>query len=167
MSNFRADCSRCCGICCVAPGQLAEQGFGSNKPAGTPCNHLNGLQRCTIYSTRQVHGYSACGGFDCFGAGQWITQSLFGGASWAHSPELAEKMFAAYRHWYPRFESAALIEAALPHVRDECRRSLVELMNALTSGETASHRIPADAARLRRDTIATIRSALKGHDEDA
>jgi hypothetical protein len=165
MSNFRADCSHCCGLCCVVPGQLAVQGFGSNKPAGTPCNYLNSCHQCTIYATRQVHGYTACEGFDCFGAGQWITQSLFGGASWADSQELATKMFAAYRHWYPRFESAALIEAALPYVRDESRHSLVELMNELTSGKTTSHPIPADAARLRRETIVTIRSALKSQDE--
>jgi len=37
MSTFRADCSRCCGLCCVVPGQMAVQGFRVDKPAETPC----------------------------------------------------------------------------------------------------------------------------------
>ena len=67
MFNFRADCSKCCGLCCVVPGFLAVQGFRVDKPADTPCPHLNGLHHCAIYATRRVHGYTACEGFDCFG----------------------------------------------------------------------------------------------------
>src|SRR5690242_16657290 len=116
MSLFRADCSHCCGLCCVVPDLLAIQGFGVDKPAETPCIHLDGLHRCSIHATREAHGYAACKGFDCFGVGQWITQGLFGGARWSDSPDLAHRMFAAYRHWGPRFEAAALLEAALPHI---------------------------------------------------
>jgi hypothetical protein len=145
---------------------LAVQGFRVDKPAETPCGHLNALHRCAIHATREMHGYPACQGFDCFGAGQWITQRLFGGANWTHCPDLAGEMFLAYRHWAPRFEAAALIEAALPHVRDATRCSLVAKMTELTTGETSSHLYPTDAARLRRDTLALIRSALKIDDEN-
>lgn len=161
MSKFRADCSGCCGLCCVVPDQLSVQGFRIDKPAETPCAHLSGLHRCSIYAMRKIHGYPACEGFDCFGAGQWITQRLFGGANWKHSPDLAGQMFSAYRHWAPRFEAAALIEAALPHVRDDARCALAAKMTELTSGESTGHLIPTDAARLRRDTLALIRSALR------
>jgi hypothetical protein len=160
MSNFRADCSSCCGLCCVVPDLLAEQGFRVDKPAETPCVYLNGLHRCSIHATRQVHGYAACEGFDCFGVGQWITQSLFGGAQWTDSKDLAHQMFAAYRHWAPRFEAAALLEAALPYVRDDARQSLVARMVALATVETANTLGPTDRSRLRRETLAMIRSAL-------
>jgi hypothetical protein len=160
MSILRADCGNCCGLCCVVPNQLAEQGFPVDKPAEKPCVHLDGFHRCSIYATRRDHGYSACAGFDCFGAGQWITERLFGGAKWSDSPELAGRMFAAYQHWAPRFEAAALIEAALPYVRDDARCSLTSLMLALTSRDYAGRFIDLDAAQLRREILAEIRSGL-------
>jgi len=165
MSTFRADCSSCCGLCCVVPGQLTVQGFPIDKSAETPCVHLDDVYRCSIHATRQSHGYSACEGFDCFGAGQWITQCLFGGAKWTDSPEIAGRMFTAYRHWAPRFEAAALIEAALPYVRDDARCSLAALMTVLTSGETAPHLNSDDPGRLRREILEVIRSALGINDE--
>src|ERR1700690_1235341 len=110
MSAFRADCSRCCGLCCVVPVFLATQGFRADKPAEFPCPQLNAFHRCTIYATRRIHGYTACESFDCFGVGQWITQTLFSGARWTDSPDIARQMFAAYRYWAPRFEAAALLE---------------------------------------------------------
>lgn len=161
MSNYRADCTRCCGLCCVVPHQLGVQGFGADKPANTPCVHLDRFHRCSIHAARRDHGYPACEAFDCFGAGQWVTQHLFGGARWTDSSDTAEQMFAAYRYWAPRFEAAALIEAALPHVRDEARCSLTAIMTRLTSRETWGDREAGDAQQLRQVTLATIRSALR------
>ena len=164
MSHFRADCSSCCGLCCVVPDQLAVQGFRVDKPAESPCAYLSKTHQCSIHATRNLHGYPACGGFDCFGAGQWITQRLFGGASWTDSA-IAEQMFAAYRHWAPRFAAAALIEAALPYVRDDARCTLIARMAELTSEQTPGHFYSIDTARLRRETLAAIRSALRSESE--
>jgi hypothetical protein len=80
MSAFRADCSNCCGLCCVVSHMLVAQGFPVDKPAETPCVHLDRRNHCSIHSTRPMRGYEVCEGFDCFGAGQWVTQRLFGGA---------------------------------------------------------------------------------------
>jgi hypothetical protein len=159
MNRFRADCSRCCGLCCVAPAFLAVQGFGEDKPADTPCRHLTHIGHCTVYAERAAVGYTACAGFDCFGAGQWITQDLFAGARWTDSVEIGEQMFAAYRYWAPRFEAAALLDASLPLVRDEARCLINTSIDRLTiDAESGSdHR---DAAGLRRDTLALIRSAM-------
>ena len=158
MSTFRADCNRCCGLCCVVPDQLAVQGFRSDKPAETPCAHLDEQHRCSIHALRQVYGFPACAGFDCHGAGQWITQNLFGGARWTDSPDVAARMFNAYRYWVPRFEVAALIEAALPHVREDARSSLIAMLNQLLATDASA--CTEDAARLRRGALASIRSAL-------
>jgi hypothetical protein len=159
MSAFRADCSRCCGLCCVVPDQLAVQGFRVDKAAETPCEHLNGLHRCSIHATRRLLGYAACEGFDCYGAGQWITQQLFHGAAWSDSADLAQQMFAAYRYWVPRFEAAALLETALSFVRDDARCTIAAMIRDLTSGETKD--LPTDAGRLRRETLQVIHSALR------
>lgn len=164
MHRFRADCSRCCGLCCVAPAFLAVQGFGHDKPAATACRHLTCTGGCAVYSARAAIGYTSCAGFDCFGAGQWITQDLFAGARWTDSPEVGEQMFAAYRYWTPRFAAAALLNAALPLVRDDAR-SLINLrIDMLTRSDTGSG-AHTDAAGLKRDTLALIRSAMPLKDE--
>jgi hypothetical protein len=160
MSRFRADCSRCCGLCCVVPAQLALQGFRADKPAEQPCTHLDGRNRCSIHPLRASHGYPACAGFDCFGAGQWVTQQLFAGADWRHSAAQGRRMFAAYRHWLPRFEAAALLEAALPHAREGAHGALGQRLAQLTARDTLDERRPTDAVRLRRETLALIRTAL-------
>ena len=160
MSTLRAYCSKCCGLCCVVPHFLAVQGFRVDKPAETPCHHLSSANRCSIHASRELHGYAACQGFDCFGAGQWITQHLFRGASWTDAPDLARQMFEAYRHWSPRFEAAAMLEAALPHIRADARCAIVTRMRALTEIASAEVLAPADARQLRRETLAMIRAAL-------
>ena len=160
MSRFRADCSRCCGLCCVAPAQLAVQGFGVDKPAARPCAHLNEQNRCAIYAQRSKQGYPACESFDCYGAGQWVTETLSGGADWTASPDLAREMFAAYSRWLPRFEAAALIEAALPHVRDDARSSLAAMMSALTTNDLSGAVELHDEKQLRPRVLGLIRSAL-------
>src|SRR5580698_6148238 len=157
MSKLRADCDRCCGLCCVVPDHLALQGFRADKPAERPCTHLDRDNRCTVYEARASHGYTACAGFDCFGAGQWITNALFNGAHWNDSPDCAHQMFAAYRYWAPRFEAAALLEAAIPHAREDSRGSLVSLMTTLLAKTDAGHQGATDAVRLRRETLAAIR----------
>jgi hypothetical protein len=160
VSNFRADCSNCCGLCCIVPAQLSVQGFPADKPANTPCGYLNACNQCSIHERRPEYGYQACAGFDCFGAGQWITQTLFANARWSDSPDIAARMFAAYRFWLPRFEAAALLEAALPHVSADARRLLAARIAALTDAELADTALPTDGGRLRRETLTLIRSLL-------
>lgn len=158
MPELRSDCSNCCGLCCVAPAQLNTQAFGADKPADTPCRYLDEQHRCTIHEARPEHGYAGCETFECYGAGQWITQHLFSGASWAESEDLAAQMFNAYRQWLPRFEAAALIETALPYVAQGAQSPLLTMMNQLTSEET--HDLPADGQALRERVLEAIRSAM-------
>jgi hypothetical protein len=159
MSNFRADCSRCCGLCCIVPDQLATQGFPYDKPANTPCRRLDACNRCSIHARREEYGYGACKGYECFGVGQWVTQELTAGASWTDSPEVADQMFAAFRYWAPRFEAAALLEAAMPRVREDAKHLIVQRIHSLTNADTVDSETP-DAARLLCETIAMIRSLL-------
>jgi hypothetical protein len=143
------------------PAQLSVQGFPADKPANTACRYLNDCNRCSIHERRWEYGYQACAGFDCFGAGQWITQQLFANARWTDSCETRDAMFAAYRLWLPRFEAAALLEAALPHVRDDEARNLLSArIDALTDADAADALKLADGSRLRRETLALIRSLL-------
>jgi hypothetical protein len=92
---LRADCARCAGLCCVAPAFAASADFAVDKPAGRPCLHLQLDDRCGIHDRLRPAGFPGCTVFDCFGAGQQVVQTTFGGRSWRESPELAEGMFAA------------------------------------------------------------------------
>jgi hypothetical protein len=107
------------------------------------------------------HGFGACGHFDCHGAGQWITQQLFGGARWSDSPALAREMAEAYRRWLPRFQAAALLDAALPLVRTEARALLAARMVALLDIEAAGNEASTDPVALPRETINWIRGLLR------
>lgn len=109
--SLRADCARCCGLCCVGPAFLHIQGFAYDKPPRSPCIHLNPDDRCAIHPARHQLGFPACQGFDCFGAGQWVTQQLYGGRSWREvSPETAKVMFAAYARFKILHELLAMTE---------------------------------------------------------
>ncbi len=92
--GLSADCSRCAGLCCVAPAFSASADFAIDKPAGTPCRHLQGDFRCGIHDRLRPEGFPGCTVFDCFGAGQRVTQHTFGGRTWRESPELAAAQFA-------------------------------------------------------------------------
>lgn len=93
-ADLQADCSRCAGLCCVAPAFSASADFAIDKPAGTPCRHLQDDFRCGIHDRLRPEGFPGCTVFDCFGAGQRITQETFAGRSWRESPELAAAQFA-------------------------------------------------------------------------
>ncbi|MCL3862567.1 pentapeptide repeat-containing protein [Actinotalea sp. K2] len=93
-SVLRADCSRCVGLCCVAPAFSRSADFALDKPAGTPCVHLGPDSRCGIHTELRPRGFAGCTVYDCFGAGQRITQATFGGKHWREDPGTARAMFA-------------------------------------------------------------------------
>jgi Pentapeptide repeats (8 copies) len=92
--RLRADCSRCAGLCCVAPAFATSADFAIDKPAGVPCPNLRDDFRCGIHAQLRERGFPGCEVFDCFGAGQRLTQVTFGGRSWREAPELAVTQFA-------------------------------------------------------------------------
>ena len=96
LSELRADCDRCFGLCCVAPAFAASTDFAADKPAGQPCAHLDSGFRCGIHSRLRERGYAGCAVFDCFGAGQRIAQVTFGGRDWRSAPDEAPRMFGAF-----------------------------------------------------------------------
>lgn len=92
--ELQADCSRCAGLCCVAPAFAKSSDFAINKPAGRPCPNLADDFRCGIHAHLEERGFHGCVVFDCFGAGQRITQETFGGRDWRTTPKIAGSMFA-------------------------------------------------------------------------
>jgi hypothetical protein len=92
--ELTADCSRCAGLCCVAPAFARSSDFAIDKPAGRPCPHLRRDFRCDIHEHLAERGFPGCAVFDCFGAGQHLVQGTMRGADWRSRSDLAGQMFA-------------------------------------------------------------------------
>ena len=95
--ELRADCSRCAGLCCVVPALTASADFAIDKAAGVPCPNLRDDFGCAIHHRLVPAGFSGCAAYDCFGAGQQVTGTTFGGEQWRHNPGAAPAMFAAFQ----------------------------------------------------------------------
>jgi uncharacterized protein YjbI with pentapeptide repeats len=124
------------------PSVAASADFAIDKAAGVPCPTLRPDFRCGIHARLRDRGFSGCTSYDCFGAGQTVTQVTFGGRNWRESPSTASAMFAAFPvmralHellWY-------LTEArALPHLADEVDRCVLatQAMTRLGPAELAA-----------------------------
>jgi uncharacterized protein YjbI with pentapeptide repeats len=85
-----ADCGSCFGLCCVLMPFSRESGFGVTKASGTPCHHLQLDDRCGIHATLREDGWPGCTVFECFGAGQQVSQVTYGGVSWRDHDNLGE-----------------------------------------------------------------------------
>lgn len=95
-TDLRADCARCAALCCVALAFDRSALFGLDKPAGEPCPHLEACGRCRIHAERAQRGFGGCVGYDCLGAGQRVTEDLFGGRTWLREPGLLAPMAEAF-----------------------------------------------------------------------
>ncbi|MFK0289350.1 pentapeptide repeat-containing protein [Streptomyces sp. NPDC090442] len=144
-----SDCGSCFGLCCVALPFARSADFALDKEAGRPCPNLATDFRCGIHRDLRQRGFSGCTVFECFGAGQKVSQVTFEGRDWRSAPEAARPMFDAFAvmrqlHellWY--LTEAVALPAAHP-VREELRSAL-EKTERLTLG-TAEELAAVDVA---------------------
>ncbi|MEV1287026.1 pentapeptide repeat-containing protein [Micromonospora sp. NPDC049679] len=140
--DLRADCGSCAGLCCVAPAFSASADFAVDKPAGQACPNLFADFRCGIHDSVRERGFPGCAVFDCFGAGQHVTQMTFGGRDWRQTPTIATSMFTVFT------------------VMRQLREMLWYLIEALTLLPAGPLREEVDGARER-----TVRLTDTGADE--
>ena len=96
LPHLRADCTRCFALCCVAPAFTASAAFAITKDAGRPCPNLAQDFRCGIHTRLRERGFAGCTVYDCFGAGQQVSQVTFGGQDWRQAPQTAQQMFSVF-----------------------------------------------------------------------
>jgi hypothetical protein len=94
---LRADCARCQGLCCVGLAFDQSEWFGFDKPANVACQHLQPDCTCSIHGELGARGQAGCAVYDCYGAGQRITQELYAGVSWQREPKAHATLFEAFR----------------------------------------------------------------------
>ena len=95
-ADLGADCANCFGLCCVALAFARSSDFPVDKDAGDPCVNLDPVDACRIHPQLRELGWKGCTVFDCFGAGQKVTQRTFGRRSWREDPVVRAEMFAAF-----------------------------------------------------------------------
>lgn len=165
--ELRGDCERCFGLCCVALPFTASADFAIDKQAGKPCRNLRDDHRCGIHARLRQKGFNGCTVYDCFGAGQKVSQVTFGGQDWrTGSREHARRMFDVFPvvrqlHellWY--LTEALALPAARPlHTElrgildktDELTRQAPEDLAAL---DVAAHRQDVNVLLLKTSELA-------------
>ena len=136
IQELSADCKNCFGLCCVALSFSSSEGFPNNKAAGKPCSNLQDDFRCSVHDSLHENGLKGCIAYDCFGAGQKVSQITYRGISWKEATNTANGMFDAYTimrqlHellWY--IAEALVISASEP--LHENLKSIQEETNSLT-----------------------------------
>ena len=91
-----ADCENCFGLCCVALSFAASSDFAFDKGEGTPCRNLQTDYRCGIHKNLRMNGFRGCTVYECFGAGQKVSQVTYNGNDWRKSSATAKEMFAVF-----------------------------------------------------------------------
>ncbi len=93
---LHADCGNCFGLCCVVPAFAASVDFAIDKPAGQPCPNLRTDFRCGIHRRLRQDGFRGCTVYDCFGAGQQVSQVTYAGRDWRQEPDTAPQMYEVF-----------------------------------------------------------------------
>ncbi|MEU7319023.1 pentapeptide repeat-containing protein [Streptomyces griseoviridis] len=172
---LRADCGRCFGLCCVALPFTASADFAVDKKAGTPCPNLGGDHRCGIHARLRQEGFTGCTVYDCFGAGQQVSQVVFGGRDWRTGPpERARQMFDVFPvvrqlHELLRYLTEALALAPARPLHAELRALLTETEGLtgrppeeLLALDVAAHRQRVNVLLLRASELARAGNRGRG-----
>lgn len=95
LPDLSPKCADCAALCCVVFAFDKSESFAFDKAAGEVCRNLQNDGRCRVFEKRQELGLSGCVTYNCYGAGQRVSQELFKGRSWRDDPSLMAPMEAA------------------------------------------------------------------------
>jgi len=163
------------GLCCVAPAFSASADFAIDKDAGQACPHLRPEFRCGIHARLRQRGFPGCAVYDCFGAGQKVSQVTFAGQDWRQAPRIAQQMFEVFTimrqlHellWYLAealtLEPARPLHEELGRALDETERLTLARPEALMELDVAAHRDDVNALLVRTSELA--RAAGRPHSD--
>ncbi|MEU1216398.1 pentapeptide repeat-containing protein [Streptomyces sp. NPDC005790] len=155
---LRADCANCFGLCCVALTLTASADFAINKDAGTPCPNLAEDFRCGIHTRLRPEGFSGCTVYDCFGAGQKVSQETYAGRDWRSATDTAQQMFQVFPVMRQLHELLWYLTEAL--TLPAAARLHADLRDALDTTERLTHLPAEDLAEVdvagHRDTTAAL-----------
>ena len=118
-NKLRIDCNNCSGLCCVALYCAKTDGFPENKNAGIPCKYLNSDFQCEIHSKLIDMNMRGCLAYDCFGAGQKVTQDLFPNTTWKSDQEKSKIIFEVFLRVFQLHQMEWYLLESLTLVKDK------------------------------------------------
>lgn len=153
-TKYRGDCENCFGLCCAALPFSVSVDFAIDKAAGEPCRNLREDDRCGIHRNLRASGFRGCTVYDCFGAGQKVSQETFGGVSWRERPETARAMFAVLPIVWQLHELLLYMEELLGRpaaskLHPSLREQLAEVERLTRQGPDALQSLSVSAQRAR------------------
>ncbi len=175
-SELHSNCEQCFGLCCVALPYSKSIDFAYDKHGGEPCSKLCEDYRCGIHDKLREKGMRGCTVYECFGAGQKVSQVTFGGKSWSTHPELAAEMFAvfpvmqqlqemlSYLHEASRLEVTNTFHAELHVVIEELTLVTKLAPQAILSLDVASYRIKVNEWLIRTSQCVRAQARSKNGD---
>jgi len=183
LADLRADCGECFGLCCVALPFARSADFAIDKDAGKPCPNLKTDSKCGIHTQLRQKGFTGCTVYDCFGAGQKVSQVTFGGRDWrSGTREDARRMFDVFPvvrqlHellWYLTealtLPAARPVHADLRRVLGETERLSRQTPEELGELDVGAHRQDVNVLLLRTSELVRAEAAAgrggKGRPKD-
>ncbi|TQR35805.1 pentapeptide repeat-containing protein [Brevibacillus brevis] len=178
--HLQGDCESCFGLCCVALPFAASSDFAINKDAGKPCSNLQADFRCGVHTKLRDIGFRGCTVYDCFGAGQKVSQVTYGGQDWRKEPGSAKQMYEVFPivwqlHellWYMTEaltkEAAQSLHPALQEALEETQRLTDQSPEAILKLDVALHRAKVNELLLRtselvrKDAVAKYKGGKQG-----
>ncbi|WP_188990620.1 pentapeptide repeat-containing protein [Paenibacillus nasutitermitis] len=163
--KLQADCEKCFGLCCVALPFAASADFAMDKAAGQRCPSLQSDFRCGVHDSLRQRGMRGCTVYDCFGAGQKVSQDTFAGSDWQQSPGSAKQMFEILpimrqlheMLWYLNealtYRSALPIQVELGNALAETQRLTNLDSNAIMKLDIPAHRAVVNALLQRTSEL--------------
>lgn len=170
--NLKIDCEKCFGLCCVALYFSKSEGFPNDKVPGKPCANLQSNFHCSVHNDLRKKGFKGCTIYDCFGAGQKVSQVTFKDQSWIDSPELASQMFDSFliirqlheMLWYLADASTFILDKAtlnkLNLIIEETQNLTILDPNHLKNIDIKNHRIKVNDILRKSNNIVKIKLNL-------
>ncbi|MGE4484168.1 MAG: pentapeptide repeat-containing protein [Oscillospiraceae bacterium] len=141
LKSLTADCDNCCGLCCTALCFSKTEGFPADKEAGKPCVNLTSEFRCGIHAELAKQKLKGCMAYDCLGAGQKVTQAVYGGLDWKALNEAAGQMFQVFLTVYRLHQMLWYLREASSII---CAQPLYGEINALINENNELTRLSPD-----------------------
>lgn len=164
--EFSSACERCSGLCCVALCFSTVDGFPYNKPDGEPCRHLQADSRCELHSTLAQRGLKGCIAFECFGAGQQLTQARQNGQQTPQNTTLIFRAFLALRQlrellWYLRdaLDAAPMLRPQLLALQRETEALTTQPVEQMATFDVQPQRVKINTLLLQTSEL--VRTAAR------
>lgn len=174
--DYKADCENCFGLCCVALPFIKSADFAVDKDGGVPCKNLQDDYRCGIHEGLRGKGYKGCTVYECFGAGQKVSQYIYKGRDWREDKDAAKEMFHVFPIMQQLHEMLYYLQEALNlfetrPIRNEIQKVLdeTEALTKLTPVvlmdlNVANHRVNVNKLLLKSSELVRQKvNKEKGH----